>query len=197
MDATPLAILGAGNLRCTPAVIGSLSTYFGERPLEIRLYDADEERLDLFDRFARLCFESTAAEHRLMATTDPIEALENASLVVLQIEENGARRLLRDRETDASELIERAAGRLLQLKEPDALLLSLMPPDVSLAGGAYYRLPWPGPLTDEERIAIPLQILRWLNKEDMLYTLFQENERSPFKRWLDDPTSAEPVIGSR
>src|SRR5947209_12666480 len=97
MSVTRLAILGAGSVRCTTPVIASLATYFGERPLEIRMFDADMERLDLFDRLARLCFMMTKNEHTLISTCDAAEAIENAERAVLQVGENCARRYLRER----------------------------------------------------------------------------------------------------
>ena len=71
-------MLGIGNVRCAPAIVGSLSNYFGERPLEIRFWDADWERLDLFDRFARLCFHVSKCPHQLISTDESDEALDGA-----------------------------------------------------------------------------------------------------------------------
>src|SRR5579862_3123007 len=92
-----VAILGAGSVRCTPAVVGSLATYFGERDLQIRMYDADMERLDLFDRFARLCFAMTKNGHGLISTVSADEAVVGADRVLLQIGENCARKYLKER----------------------------------------------------------------------------------------------------
>src|SRR4051794_39669255 len=96
MSIMRLAILGGGSVRCSPAVLASLATYFGERPLEIRMFDADVERLDLFDRLARLCFAMTKNPHTLISTTDAVEATEAADRVILQVGENCARKYLKE-----------------------------------------------------------------------------------------------------
>src|SRR5687767_3239764 len=87
-----LAILGGGSVRCTPKVVAALATYFGERPLEIVMWDSDGERLDLFDRFARYLFLMTSTPHRLISTTDPYEALQGADAVIFQVGVNCARK---------------------------------------------------------------------------------------------------------
>ena len=51
-------------------MIASLANYFGERPLDIVMFDADSERLDLFDRFARLTFSAMNSTHHLRSTDD-------------------------------------------------------------------------------------------------------------------------------
>lgn len=201
MASIPLTILGAGSVQYGPAVIGSLASYYGERPLDVRLFDADEERLDLFDRLARLVFEGTSVEHGVKALEDPAEALEEAQLVVLSVDENCARKLLRGAgaEVPASgeEAIQAAVDRLVPLVPEGALILSLMPNSVAVGRDTYYRMAWPPSVGADDMRAIPMQILRWLNDEEMFYPLIETHERSPFKQWLDDPTSAEPVIGAR
>src|SRR5689334_604604 len=87
-----LAILGAGSVRCSVPVIASIATYFGERPLDIRLYDADEERLDLFDRFARTVFAFNKNPHRVRTGIDAKELLEDVDRVILQVGRNCARK---------------------------------------------------------------------------------------------------------
>jgi hypothetical protein len=200
MEPIPLTIVGAGSLRCCPAVIGSLASYYGERPLEVRLYDADEERLDLFDRLARVAFEDTSVEHAVRAFADAAEALEGARLVVLQLDVNCARKYLRGAgepaPVDDTEAKRVAVESLMRLMPPDALLLSLLSREIPVAQDMYYRIDWPPPVDDDAKRAVPFQVLRWLRREDWIYELVDANERSPFKRWLDDPTSAEPVLGT-
>src|SRR4051812_22492709 len=95
MSSVVLAVMGAGSVRCTPPVLLSLATYFGERHIEIRLWDADDERLDLFDRFARLCFMANKTHHTLISTDSESDALKDADLVLFQVGVNCAMKFLR------------------------------------------------------------------------------------------------------
>jgi hypothetical protein len=78
-------------------VIASLANYFGERPLDVHLWDSDPERLDLFDRFARLCFRMNKSKHSLMASEETQETLVDASAIVLMVGENCASKYLKAR----------------------------------------------------------------------------------------------------
>lgn len=92
-----VAVLGAGNLRCSPSVLGSLATWTPDDLVTIRLFDASEERLDLFDRFLRECLDLRNLEHSVVSTTSAPESLEDATDVVFTIYEECAR-LMRGRE---------------------------------------------------------------------------------------------------
>lgn len=89
-----LAVLGIGSLRSGPPVVAALANYFGERELEVRLYDSDDERLDLFDRLARACFVVEKARHRLFSFNDHREALDEADAAIVCVGFNCARKLL-------------------------------------------------------------------------------------------------------
>jgi hypothetical protein len=192
-----LAILGAGSVRCTPAVVASLATYFGERPLEIRMFDADLERLDLFDRFARVCFLMTRSVHTLISTTDAAEACLDADRVILQVGENCARKYLKERhrmgiaDLGAAAMIEQAVEELLGGVSPEAEVLSLQRGDILVPRDHYYRLNWLGEPTASDRAALPHQVLRWIRGEDYTHELLREHERSPLKSWLDDVSTAQ------
>jgi hypothetical protein len=174
-----------------------LATYFGERPLELRLYDADEERLDLFDRFARAAFLVNDTGHAVTAGTDPVEALEGAQRIILQVGENCARKEARASgasvATLESELISASLERLLEGREVYADVLSLEPREVRIPLSSYYRLDWPMEQDWETRMATPHQVLRWVRGEEQLYRVFEEYLNSPFKRWLDDVSVATAV----
>jgi hypothetical protein len=198
MAAINLAVLGAGSVRCTAPLVSALATYYGERPLEIRLYDEDEERLDLFDRFARYCFRFTNAHHEVRLRPDPVEALEGAERVILQVGPNCARKRLKARGAsfrgDNREAVEAALEDLVALIPEGALVVSLLPPDVRVPLEHFYRLGWPGELSLPERTALPHTILRVLNGEEYPVDWIRGEERSPLKAWLDDPETAEVVI---
>jgi hypothetical protein len=179
MSAIRLTVLGAGSVRCAIPVIASLASYFGERPLEITFWDADEERLDLFDRFARLCFLLTDSTHTLKSTTSLTDALAQYDRILLQTGRNCV--------SKAGKATMDNMFVLLSLT--DAPLLSLSTEAVKLPYGFADLRNWPPTLTDLERLGVPHQILRFLNGEEYPYSSVREYDRSPIKRWLDDPAS--------
>jgi hypothetical protein len=201
MNPTRLAILGAGSVRCSPPVMVSLASYFGERPLEVILYDSDAERLDLFDRFARLCLLASRNPATILATEDAQEALAGADKVIVQVGENCARKYLKGQrrqgfaEMDGSALVEQAMDLMLGLVEKDVQILSLLREGVDLPVDAYVSHEWPGEISEAERRATPFQILRWLHGEEYLHEMFKQYERSPLTSWLDDASTLEFVLG--
>lgn len=193
-----LAILGAGSLRCMPPVISALSTYAGERPLEIRLYDADEERLDLMDRFCRHCFHFSNSTHDVRYRPNPSEAVEQADRIVLMVGRNCARKFMRVKFSGVSSqddvMITSTIGTLLTSAPPEADILSLERRSVGIPVSFFRRMDWPGEPKDEDLRWLPHQILRWIKAEETIYKFLDEQEDSPFKAWLDDPNVAELVV---
>jgi hypothetical protein len=181
-----LTVMGAGNVRCSPPVLASLATYFGERPLAIRLSDADAERLDVFDRLARLFFRETQSVHSLIATDDPAEALHGAGMVILQMDENCASKYLSRDEGG----VQSALDRMQDAFADDAAVLSLQSPTVRLERRVWEVPDWPAQLEPDDDFAMRYQVLRWLQGEEYVTTYLIEHERSPLRRWLDDPTTA-------
>jgi hypothetical protein len=173
MDEVRLCVLGAGSLRCMPGVIGSLATYFGERALEIHLWDADEERLDLFDRFARLCFMVNKCSHRLLATDDPAEALDKAERVIVAVGGNCARKMPAP---GVSQAVAELAGKI----PAEAKILSLVED-----GQEWDHVGWPEPISDQERFALPHRLLRYLHEDEYLHDFFKAYASTPVKSWLN------------
>jgi hypothetical protein len=186
MSTVKLAFIGAGSIRCAAPVIATLATYFGERQLEIALYDADEERLDLFDRFARTAFILMKSTHGLRSTSLLEEAIENADAVLVGYDENCARREIgiAARKMTTAETMSAMADRVLELAPPNCAMMSL--PYSGRIEGSTDTDGWPD-TPEQASWVVPLQILRWLNGEEYPYDLFRENERSPLRAWLDDP----------
>jgi hypothetical protein len=163
-------------------VIASLATYFGERPLEIVLFDADEERLDLFDRFARLCFAMMKSTHTLRATSEFEEAVEDVDRAILQMGEYCFAKTLPKAENRSRWLGDRLSHLSIEFQALDLEELALdLPIPVAIARE------WPAPSESEFPYRVPLQILRWLNGEEYPFDVFREHEKSPLKLWLDDP----------
>jgi hypothetical protein len=186
MSEIRLCVLGIGGLRCSVPVIVSLASFFGERPIEIAMYDSDEERLDLFDRFARLCFGVTQSTHLLRATLDPVEAADNADKVLVQVGPNCARKFLGRTHSSMDDLDDALVG-ILEAVSPEADVLSLLGDRRLPLSQPYDRLSWPQDLTAEQRRALPLDILRQLNGEDYLHQMIKDQAESPLRAWLNQP----------
>jgi hypothetical protein len=203
MGADQVAVLGAGSVRCMPAIAGSLAAFFGERPLEIRLFDGDEERLDLFDRYCRVLFTFNRAGHTLSATLDPVEALDGVERVILCVGQNCAVKYFRAARKGGvatglglglvDQLIEVLAASI-----PDRIeVLSLLGERFTVPLPRYRRLDWPPEPSAAVRAAVPHQILRFLNGEEYPYELLAHAAVSPLKAWLEDRESAPIVLGRR
>src|SRR5262249_14904762 len=158
-------------------------------------------RLDLFDRFARLCCICTKSTHNIKSTTDAKEALEEADLLVLQVGENCARKFLKGHRRqgfanlERASLIEQSVEDLLDMARPTALALSLIEDPIVFPRDVYRSPDWPPTLTELERMATPLQVLRWVRSEEYIFELLASNEQTPLKTWLDDPSSL-PLVPS-
>lgn len=213
MDLMRLAIVGAGSVRCGPAVVGALASYFGERPLEVRLFDADAERVDLMDRLARVAFTQGQCTHRLLSGTDLEESLEGVDCMILCLDENGGRRLLAamgqvkyawpETGSDqapvgrADHVVGLAVERVLA-RAPNGIPVL----DLTLSGldepPMRIHLLWPDELSEDERSRRPFEILRLILGDESTVELILAHERSPIKRWLDNPavTAASLMPGS-
>lgn len=199
MTPTRVAILGIGNLRTLYEIVGALATYFGERPLEVALWDADAERLDLFFHFLRFACTFNQNEHRIFASDDPAEMAAGASHVVICPDRNCAFRYLRSigRGSDPIPAHTSAVGaaclELMSFVPEGASILEYTGEPVRLATPLHYRLDVPPELATAEKQAIPYDIMRWLRGEDFLHGFLRDAERSPLKTWLENPSIATLV----
>jgi hypothetical protein len=197
VESEKIAILGAGSIRCGVPVIASLATYFGERPLSISLWDADAERLELFEMFAGLACVQNKNPHELSAVVDVAAALENAVRVILMLDPNCA--LLEAKKARASvsgnhsSWISATVERLVGLIPGEAQVMSLLPAEVRVSLPHYYRLDWPPDLEEDEARSMPHQVLRWIRGDEYMFEVFNQYDRSPLKTWLDDVTSATVI----
>lgn len=190
MDRVTLALMGVGNVRCTPPVLATLASYFGERPLDIVLYDADAERLDLFDRLARTFLAFTKSTNLLTSTLNHDEALSSAARVIVQLDHHGACLALGTKRKPNAKLQERALKQVLSNVSPTAEVLSLLGTEVALPIPSYRRIEWPPPIRQAEEVAVPHQALRWIHGEEYPFEFFAQHEDSPLKLWLDNPATA-------
>jgi hypothetical protein len=168
--------------------------------MEIALYDADEERLELFDMFARLAFSQNKTPHEVSASVDYSQVLDGASRVILQLDSNCAQKEARAGKhrvsADPAKRVSATLERLKPLIANDAVVVSLLPPEVAISLGYYYRLDWPCQLDEDETRSLPHQVLRWIRGEEYLFDIFKKHDRSPLKAWLDDPITATIVSES-
>jgi hypothetical protein len=194
-----LAIVGAASLRCGAPILGALAGYYGERPLRVALYDADEERLDLFERFARVAFTVARSAHELCALTDPKEALFEADRVVIALDANCALKRLKQERIELAkakseeDLLAKALESILEGLPPRVETLSLLPDGSPVPRSKYRQMNWPAVPSEAECKALPHQIMRWIRTEDYLHEFLAQHERSPFKAWLEDVRTATLV----
>jgi hypothetical protein len=80
-----LAILGFGNMELGGAICASLANFYGERPLEIRVWDPIKERADIMARVLRYFFKSVGLEHQVysMASMSDVMFEPNAVIICL------------------------------------------------------------------------------------------------------------------
>ena len=88
-----VCVLGAGSVEYAPHAIVTLASLASEFLLDIRLFDANEERLDLLDRLGRVCLDMTKLGHSIRSSSDPAEMLEDADAVIFAMTEDCARRI--------------------------------------------------------------------------------------------------------
>ncbi|MCW5942282.1 MAG: hypothetical protein KIS66_08615 [Fimbriimonadaceae bacterium] len=186
--------IGVGNMAVAPAVVATLGTYFGERPLEVRLFDADEERADLMQRFAEMVFQIEKTGHQLVLCGHLGEAMEGAERVVLSPEANFSRRLARL--SDPAQAWDVALSSVARAVPKGVACLSLLGPEIRVPLRDYYRIEWPPPIGPDQLRAMPHQILRWLRTDEYVQPFLRQHAGSPLKRWIDDPSSADLVLGS-
>jgi hypothetical protein len=194
-----VTVIGVGNLQCGPAVVAALANYFGEREIEIVLWDADQERLELFDRLLRSLADLNRNPIFIMSTLDVDEALDGAWRVILCMDRNCAFKYLRAKGLGSDPTppnhtpLSQACHLILDGRELEGRLLHFMPEPVRVPVEFYFQLDPPGEPSAEQRRELPHQILRWIRAEDYPYEFLQQHAQSGIKAWLDDVNAATAV----
>ena len=88
-----VTVVGAGSLRCAPPVFASIAAPRFEHPLEIRLFDANRERLDLMTRLMARLVEASRTEHEVVEQPNLTLALREADAAIVCLYEDCARRM--------------------------------------------------------------------------------------------------------
>lgn len=190
-----VALIGAGHLAVSVPVLASLSSYFGERPMTLTLFDPDSEKVDLAFRLAQTVFTCAKAEHALAVTDSLDELAGDFTRVVYCANARSARIVNRWAGVEATctdgASIEQAVAYLhahlmsTASKEGTPLVLSLLPSEVLLPGLKHSRIDWPKAWIDDRDGRLAHQVLRWVRGDEPVFDLIQAYKRSPFLRWLD------------
>ena len=93
MSRRSLALIGAGSVRCCPSVLASIAALSALEDLDIRLYDANQERLDLYFQLAGTIMDLSDREHDVFRRPVLEEALDKADVVILTLNEDCSRRM--------------------------------------------------------------------------------------------------------
>lgn len=186
-------MLGAGSLRCAPEVLSSLVQAGLPQESALWLQDEHVEALDLAERLAYRLVTEANLMLRVVATPDPLEALESADTVILCFggglhERQGwlgvegaeeALELLRlERIRRAMDALQPAINGL----DEGVAIINLSRPTAQ--SGRFLRRPaihldWPEPLQIEERVPRAHQMLRWARGEEPLFDLFERASSGP------------------
>jgi len=188
MDSLQVAIIGVGHPKTGLPVLASLAGYFGERPLEIRLYDPDPEFLEMYDRIARLLFKTADNPHHVFASGDLTEVLRDVDRVILELSDRSVAFFSKKRKEAG---LQPAIDEILRSVPPEAKVLSLQEEPLEYRMGVY-RLPeWVRGLPEPEPGTVPHQVHRYILGDEPFFELLRSQERSLLKDWLDNPLSAE------
>lgn len=87
------AVVGIGNLRCGPPILATLARFYPDYPLGVRLYDANEERLDLMDQLGRILLDQWNSEVHVRTSSDLAETLNGITDLIICLSEDCARRM--------------------------------------------------------------------------------------------------------
>jgi hypothetical protein len=183
MDQINLTVIGIGSIRDGAPVLAGLAQYFGERPMTIRLYDYDAERLQLFYLLGRSFFQEAKSNHELEWVDSIEDALKDANAVVFCPSQNYLDKYGHELPNPG-----KARDRLLQdvkrLIHDDCPILTLraevpFPNAKNLEG-------WPEDLSPELEAGMPHQILRWVHMDDDPQEYMEIHKKSEFSEWLEE-----------
>lgn len=191
-----VALIGAGHLAVSVPILASLSSYFGERPMTVTLFDPDSERVDLAFRLAQTVFSCAKADHPLAVTDSVDELAGDFTRVVYCPNVRSARMVVHaaglasaDADQDS---IEQAVAYLhahlmsTASEEVTPPVLSLLPSEVLLPGLKHSRIDWPEAWIEDHDGRLAHQVLRWVRGDEPVFELILAHKRSPFLRWLDE-----------
>lgn len=170
-----LALLGIGNMRLGPITLAAVASFYGERPLEVLLWDADLERLDLMERLGWSLFRTAESPHALTIVETLEDALEVDAAIVLV-----GRWCVQRAQPDATR--EEFVSRVVQQFPPTTSVLRLVP-TVGERHEDSLDLELPV-LSELERQQRAFQTLRWIHGDEPIGPLLEQGESSLIRHWL-------------
>lgn len=177
-DRRRVAIIGVGNLPVLAPVLASVAQYFGERTLEVRLWDPSSERVDVAQCLAFRLFRAAGAMHKVYGDTNIADALAGASDVVSILDPDMLTRF-----SQVELALEQFRSRISVLLSEDARVLSV----AGLPGPlpSSYVTSWPTVPEGAEHRLFPHQVLRWIREDEHPFEILAANEKTSLSDWLD------------
>lgn len=170
-------------MRLALGVLGGIASYFGERPLDVRLFDADPDFLNLSLRIGQSLLLIAQSVNRIAAYPELEIALEATHRVIYMAEPSPIARnpLATDlRTVDLFESI-----------PPEVKILNLVEVESGNLSDSQTLLSWPKPMEGPSQLTFAFQILRWANGEEYPLEFLKNEDARPFHRWLDNPNALE------
>ena len=189
-EAPKIAIIGCGSLRLGAPVIASVFAAKPPTGTVIHLTDPEPERLDLFERLARMLTSELKSETLILADDNSSEAIRGATHVALcfglgrkkarlsEWESSGASLTPELRELARAillnDIFEHINDRLAQSAEPMTLVNFVRPIQLTsqLLSKAARHVRGPE-LADEERVPKAHEILRWIKGDEYVHDLLK------------------------
>ena len=183
MDRIILTVIGIGSIRDGAPVLAGLAQYFGERPMTIRLYDYDAERLQLFYLLGRSFFQEAKSNHELECVDNIEDALKDANAVIFCPSQHYLDKYGQEL-PNPGKARERLLQEVKQLIHEDCPIVTLraevpFPNERNLEN-------WPEDLTPEVEVSMPHQILRWVHMDDDPQEYMESHKKSEFSEWLEE-----------
>lgn len=178
-----VTLIGAGTMPIAPPVLGGLAQYFGERPLDIRLYDPSPDFLDISSRIASSLFLMSKSTHAITAYESLETALEYADLALFMVPDFRAASFSRQLECESA-----TGASVLKCLTPQLAnipVLNLTAVETPDELNVHSLLDWPIPCGDHGDIKFAFQVLRWANEEEYPYQFLEPQDSTPLHRWLD------------
>lgn len=169
-----LAILGVGSIEPAAMAVATVATYFGERPLDVVVFDPCIERRELIARLARTCCDAMRSTHALFEAASGAEALAGAShAILIAAPQVGYGRCDFDQKFE---------GSVLTLQSKRAPV-----------NRAFFSTRWPtaSDMLGWKPQVVPHdawtahQVLRWVRADEWVQPLLDAASESPVRAWLN------------
>lgn len=196
-----VAFLGAGDMRIGPSALAALALWRPDDDPEIRLHDPNPERLDLADLFLRACLDDLGTRRVVVSTADRTEALEEASGVLLRINEDFAAWTVgeaMDREgmpehvpsdpnrpTPTEQLAPAVRHMLRRPRLTGSLADALQSAKSETLAEVEADVLDLDPLAEDRPEESPHQILRWTQADPSLYPFIRDKHSKEVAAWLE------------